>query len=813
MGYPFRFGSELGERTLRWGKVWRTRFLKRVQQFFPNEKLAVLDGFIFARTVPCPDTGHPTPLVPDWHLLRSTNGRRVVAEPTVLDKARGKWTVRIRQLGSGAGQLRQPPPPTYARGKGVSLFTGCVIPEDYIKAKAQQGQLGSALYAVVLKRPTGLDFRPPEPADLAALAAAEAELARLRPGWERANIIPTEAIPDGDKTKEPLRVGHTTWASLFSPRQLLAAGVLVEELRRLRPEIIAAEGEELGEAVLHLLALVVDKFVDYHCFLNTWESSRGIVKHLFQRHDYSFKATFAEMAACVAGSGLEWAIDNVLDAYRKLAELPRAAGARPAAVSQGSASNLPDLPDGSVTAVVVDPPYADNVQYSELADFFYVWLKRTQGPRRPEWFSTYLCERSQEAVLNLSRHRQPDEPAAVARERAAQFYREQMTDVFREAQRVLRDNGVLTVMFTHKQQAAWASLFASLIAAGFMITATWPIQTESQHSLHQANKNAAQSTVLLACRKRPPGADRRYYDAGLRQEMRRAAQAAAARLEAEGMNAVDQLVGSFGPAMAVFSRYAEVRSDTGQPVSVAEAIQLAADAVADWRIAQLAQRGLQGVDPESRFVLLCWDVLAAAEFRFNEAMLLGRSVGMDVQALVQAGLVTKSGDKVRLLSAAARRRPQPLSRLDVLANPSRTKGGRLRTQRKVHPADEVFTSAIDMCHALALRYAEAGGGQAGIGAARSIALQQGWNADSACARLMEALVRAAPPAVRIAGKGRQKTTADEFPEFRAWHTMLAPLFGLQPPEWKPPVVLQPALRGLAKDEEEDEEEAEEDTEE
>jgi len=104
-------------------------------------------------------------------------------------------------------------------------------------------------------------------------------------------------------------------------------------------------------------------------------------------------------------------------------------------------------------------------------------------------------------------------------------------------------------------------------------------------------------------------------------------------------------------------------------------------------------------------------------------------------------------------------------------------------KRKVHPNDEYFASAIDMCHALALKHAEAGGGEAGIGAAKGTALQQGWTGDGACAKLMEALVRAAPQAIRFPGKESNKTMADEFPEFRAWHVMLKPLFGIEPPEW------------------------------
>jgi adenine-specific DNA methylase len=452
-----------------------------------------------------------------------------------------------------------------------------------------------------------------------------------------------------------------------------------------------------------------------------------------------------------------------------------------------------------------------------LADFFYVWLKRTQGHRRPEWFASYLCDKDREAVKNLTRHRPPgigrprrgqrSPQESAVKEAAQETYQRLMTEVFGECHRVLRDDGALTVMFTHKKQEAWEALFQSLIATGFTITATWPVQTESQHSLHQAEKNAAQSTVILVARKRAPGAQRAYFDDSMKAEIREVARRTAERLQREGLNPVDQLVGAFGPAMEVFSRYPEVRTDRGGTVGVGEAIQAAADAVAEWRVEQLAKRGIEGIDAESRFVLLCWDVLQAAQFRFNEAMLLGRSVRMDVSRMKEAGLLVGTGDKVRLLPARERRRERPVhteqEQMVLFEGYGRTK----RPSRKVHPNDEYFASAIDMCHALALRCLEARGEQAGIGAARGMALQQGWKADSACARLMEALVRAAPEGVRFPGKGKKKTAADEFPEFRAWHAMLKPLFGIEPPEWKEQVEPQAEL-GLQEPEEEDEPEGE-----
>jgi adenine-specific DNA methylase len=474
--YPFRFAELLAEKTRTWGKIWEQRCAARLRDVYPKRLDGLVHAYIFARTVPCPDTGHPTPLVPDWSLSKPKGGQHIVAEPVITDRDKGKWTIRVRKVGKEAGDLPRPPQPTYSKGKGISLFTKTVIPDDYIKAMAQSGRMGSVLYAVAVKA-VKLDFRPPEETDLRALEAAEQELARIRPQWERDGIIPTEELPQGYNTRQIMNFGVLRWSDMFSPRQLLAMGVLVEELKKLRPEIIAEEGEELGEAIVHLLAFVVDKFANFNCISSRW-TLRGTIAGKFDRHDFAFKPAYAEMAACVAGSGLEWAIDNVLDAYEKLAKLPKAENARPVIITQGSATNLVHIDDKSITAVVVDPPYADNVQYSELADFFYVWLKRTQGHRKPEWFSSYLCDHDQEAIVNYTRH---DNGGLLGRkaatEKAHEFYQKLMTDSFREAHRVLRDDGVLTVMFTHKKQEAWAALFESLIEAGFTITATRPART------------------------------------------------------------------------------------------------------------------------------------------------------------------------------------------------------------------------------------------------------------------------------------------------------------------------------------------------
>jgi adenine-specific DNA methylase len=225
-----------------------------------------------------------TPLVADWYLLKPKSGIPIVAKP-VVNTAEGTWTTEVRPVGVGTGAVKGAPPRTYGAGQGISLFTNEPIPAAWIKTQAKQGKMASALYAVAMKTPQGLQFRPPQQADLDALEAAEAQLEQLRGDWEKRNLIPTELIPDGSKTREPLQRGFTRWADMFSPRQLLAFGVLMEELHLLRPEIVAEEGDDMGEAVVHLLAFAVDKFTNYNCAMASWHTSHQVIRGLFDRHD------------------------------------------------------------------------------------------------------------------------------------------------------------------------------------------------------------------------------------------------------------------------------------------------------------------------------------------------------------------------------------------------------------------------------------------------------------------------------------------------------------------------------------------------
>jgi adenine-specific DNA methylase len=331
---------------------------------------------------------------------------------------------------------------------------------------------------------------------------------------------------------------------MFTPRQLHGHLTLVEELRRLTPHIIAELGEARGRAVITYLQFAIDKAVDYNSKFTRWEYTRGVVKGTFGRHDFSMKWTFGEMVFAGPNSGAAWALDQIVDAYRGIAELVEpihrrvAAGAElPVAILHGTAAHLAAVADASVDLVCIDPPYYNNVQYGELSDFYYVWQRRTLRDLYPEVYARRLVNRRDEAVADPAR-----EGSAEA---ASRTYERMMGDIFAECRRVLKPDGMRTVMFTHVSQEAWEALTRSLIEAGWTITSTVPVASESEHSIHQMHQAAAASSIFLSCRKREapsavPAAWTGIGGTGVQQRVRRAVEGGLRDFAPLKLNAVDE---------------------------------------------------------------------------------------------------------------------------------------------------------------------------------------------------------------------------------------------------------------------------------
>jgi len=705
LDYPACFGPGLAADIKKWGQRWYELVKSRLRPFFtslPNHAEGA--AYLWARTVACPVTGKPVPLSPNWWLSKK---KTPVAVRLLADPA---WDEPRFEIVQGDAIDFDPNEGTVRRGVGRSPWTGDPIDGDYIKAEAQAGRMGQTLYAVAVKRRGGFDFRAPMPEDLPAVRAAEMELARARSRWEAQDITPTEPFPEGNDPR-PLRYGMPTWADMFSPRQLLALGTFVETLRELSVELRMEMDDERAAAVETYLGIMMNKAVIYNNRACRFDPTRG-TRSVFDRHDFAFVWSHAEFDA--SANLLPWAIDQITDAYRdmaKLLALPQATlegspvERGPLTVLQGNAADLSSLQDSSIQAIVTDPPYYDNVMYAELADFFYVWLKRTAGHLHPDWFAAQLTDKDAEAVANPARF------ADLGRKKkdlAEKDYERKMEAAFREMNRVLADDGVLTVMFTHKRVEAWDTLATALINAGFSVQSSWPVHTESEHSLHQAKKNAARSTILLACRKREATNDEGQRTEGeavwwddIAPRVRQVAREKAAEFAERGISGVDLYLSTFGPVLAVISERWPVlthevdeRTDQPKPLRPETALDLARQ-----EVIALRKRGLTGghevqFDEVTDWYLMAWDAFKAERFPADEARKLAIALGLDAERdLVARRVVSKKGSDVVLLLPRLRRTVLSLS-----------KGGR----GKADPEADHFDTWLDAVHTALLVYDEDG---------------------------------------------------------------------------------------------------------
>ena len=527
--WPSKFKRDL---SVEFGKLSQ-RFVEcrenRIAAHYPQEPArdCVPTNYIWARTIICPYCVGLVPLSPNWRL--APNGVGVLLVPDASSGIGAKGRICSFEIVRTAGNQSIG---TVARGDGICPYGDCgrVIDGDEIKRQAREGLMGEQLFAVVYKRrvrttlksgKAGRDrwvreYRAPRPAD-DNRAEIRARLEEKLPEWEAFDILPSERIPAGKKTSEPQRYGMPLWRDLFSPRQLLCHATSVEVFREmLDADRASGQLSEVRKAAYGYLAITINKLLDWNSRGCTWHPNREVIGHTFQRHDFAFKWSFAEMAPLVAEAGYDWAIANTSKCIKELLDLTgteaRASGSLPLHADSDSTDRTPPpitvtckpgdrldhIPDSSVDAVVMDPPYYDNVMYAELSDFFYVWLKRTAGRVFPEIFRRHLTDKDSEAVANPLRFRGRSGAKALA----GLDYQDRMSSIFAECRRALKPGGILTLMFTHKATGAWDALTTGLIEAGFAITASWPINTESSGSLHIKNRAAANSTVFLVCRPR-----------------------------------------------------------------------------------------------------------------------------------------------------------------------------------------------------------------------------------------------------------------------------------------------------------------------
>lgn len=619
-------GAEsLAEDVRRYGAWMREEAEKRIGHLYPAATLddgttAPVIAWLWARTVTCsnPACRATMPLARSFWLGKK-KGKEAWVRP-VPDGDRVRFEI-------GHGPAGPPVDGTVGRNGATCLVCSSPVPLAHVRAEGKAGRMGAQLMAVVAEGQRRRVYLP------------------STPEHEKAADLPRpDDVPDTELPRQALgfRVqgyGMIRHADLFTNRQLIALTTFSDLVTEARQRVLDDGGEEpYADAVATYLTLAVSRLSDVQNALARWENTKTQVRNLFTRQAIPMMWDYAE-AGAFSGAAGDFGVS--LRSLLRVLETSRLKG-RPQVIQR-------DARDAAEKSVVVstDPPYYDNVPYADLADFFYVWLRRSLRDVYPDLLGTVLTPKQEELVADPFRY--------GGRREAERHFEEGFVRTFAAIRSRHPDDVPMTVFYAFKQaendgddegiaSTGWETMLAGLLSAGFMVTATWPMRTELGNRMRNMASNALASSIVLACRPRPENAatvDRRTFVAALRAEL----PGALREMQQGAVAPVDLAQSAIGPGMAVFSRYATVLEADGSAMTVRAALAQI-NKMLDEVLAE--QEG--EFDAETRWAIKWFEQHGFDEGQFGVADVLARATNTAVAALQEAGVVRSSRGTVALLT-------------------------------------------------------------------------------------------------------------------------------------------------------------------
>ena len=616
---------------------------------YQGRKLTVI-AWLWARTVNSPNPAFRDVAVPlaSTFMLSTKKGKEAYVEP-VLEGGGYRFTVKVGappdwdavKAGTTAGK----------RNAFRCLMSGVAMTYEHIRAEGKAGRMGARLMAIVAEGDRGRVYLSP-------LGEHDNIAKQAKPEWK-----PDTPLPENPRDFKTPNYGLSTFADLFTPRQLVAlttfSDLVGEAMARIKQDAALADLPDDGrplrdggmgvtaqaEAVGVYLGFVISKLVDINNALAPWGPLQQCPLHLFSRQAIPMAWDFSEANPLSTSSG-SWAVVAV--------GIQR--GMEPTVVDAsfrgpGYAQDLDATTQTTSTAKVVstDPPYYDNIGYADLSDFFYVWLRRSLSPIFPALFATLSTPKAEELVATPYRHGSKDKAEA--------FFLDGMGKVMERLAEQAHPAFPVTIYYAFKQSekkgetgtasTGWETFLDAVIRSGFSITGTWPVRTEREARSIGIGANALASSIVLVCRKRPhdaPAATRREFMAALKAKL----PPALAHLRRGAIyRPVDLAQAAIGPGMAVYTRYARVLDAAGKPVSVREALALI-NYTLDETLAE--QEG--DFDADSRWALAFFEQHGFGSGEYGVAETLSKAKNTSMGGLVEAGIVKAEAGTVRLLRPA-----------------------------------------------------------------------------------------------------------------------------------------------------------------
>lgn len=657
-----------------WGQWVLEEAKKEIGKFYPHDPDgSVPVGYIWSRTIPCqnPSCGAEIPLMRQFWLAKKDK-KKVSLFPYIEGKE-----VKFKIVGTGYEPMPKgfdPEQGTVSRAHAKCLVCGAVVDDKTTRRLFQEGRAGQRMIAVVLTSGnSGKKYRVATEKDVRVFREAERYLEekrqKLMEEWG-IDPVPDEPLPP----KETLgfrvqRYGILKWGDLFNSRQKLALITFTEKVRELgiRGLEFGIADREFKKAVVSYLALGVNRLADFGsvlCVLNS-TGGRGVV-HTFGRQalpmswDYIESNPFYPLAAgwnTAIEKNLKW-IEHASSMFNSThLEIPnpdtplllsKSASQSPnpkfpipntVVVTQASATSLP-YPDNFFDAVFTDPPYYDNVPYSYLSDFFYVWLKRTLGDIYPELFATPLTPKTNEIVAYSHNE--------GGFEGGKKFFEENLKKAFQEIYRVLKPEGIAVIVYAHKSTAGWETLINSLLDCGLVITASWPLDTEMKSRLRANESAALASSIYLVARKiqrKPIG-----YLNEVKDEIKEHLKQKLQNLWKEGVSGGDFFIAGIGSAIEVFGKYEKVMDYEGNIIRADRLLEFVREIVTDYAVREILHNGVAGeISPLTRFYILYRWLFGEARAEFDEVRKLASSSGFEIADYFNRSFIKKEKEFIKIL--------------------------------------------------------------------------------------------------------------------------------------------------------------------
>lgn len=623
----------------RWAEWVQSRVVDEVGQLYPSSApdREVL-GYFWARQVRCsnPACRVMIPVVNQTWLAKKKNRKIAYRIQPNDDRSGVTYTLHYDNEIDF-----DPKEGTYGNNKLLCPCCGEVTSGKYMRAEGMAGRISQELLLVVevSTKVQGRFYRLADRTDRAAWDKA-VELA--------ASVVPIEGDVSPDRPSgnarglsAVTRYGMARFADFFNARQTVTLDAFAKAIRATRAEIAdSGASEEFAAAVAFYLAFALDRVANQCSTISRWDNSREGIQGVFSKQAVGMVWDFIESnpnGRMTGGwaSAVRWGVEVVR----------KNSFANPAHVAIGSATNL-SRRFPVLDAVITDPPYYDSVPYADISDFFYVWLKRTLGDVVPEAFLGALTPKRREIIQHNPRH--------GGEAKARDFYESEMTKVFEECGRVISDDGIIVVVFAHKTTAAWETLLTSLLRAGLVVTASWPIDTEMGARTGAQGAASLASSVFIVCRKRSA------HDDGFLDDVEPAlTERLYERLDyfwSQGIRGADFFMSAIGPAVEVFGKYKRVLKLTGEDVTIAELLDKVRAIVADYALQRIVHGERAGdVDEASRFYVIWRWAFGTADVESGEAIHMAQSMGCEFTELASdKGVLEKKKDKVSLRGPADR---------------------------------------------------------------------------------------------------------------------------------------------------------------